>query len=162
MLEPRSLSALLIDDDPVLLGLLSYRLQRAVLGLAISTAVQPQAVPGHDIYIIDNDFGGNHSGARLAEHVRLHAPDALILVFSSFLDVPLLKRVTNVGTDGVFDKSEPADMERLLETVAQWCEQARNPVPLARQGGGILSEISAMLFAWNRKLTREENARAAD
>lgn len=152
--------ALLIDDDPVLLGLLSFRLQRLCPQLAITQSTEPQAPPGHDVYVIDNDFGGAHSGARLAERIRMASPDALILVFSSFLDVPLLKRVVNVGADGVFDKREEADIERLLDVVATHCETA-GTVPVAMERKGLLGEITGMLQLWNRKLAREENARVA-
>lgn len=156
---PPRMKALLIDDDPVLLGLLSFRLQRLCPQLSITQSTEPHALPGHDVYVIDNDFGGAHSGARLAERIRMATPDALILVFSSFLDVPLLKRVANVGADGVFDKREEADIERLLDVVATHCETATPLAPSAPARKGLVSEISSMLQLWNRKLAREENAR---
>jgi DNA-binding NarL/FixJ family response regulator len=155
------MTALLIDDDPVLLGLLSFRLQRICPRLAVTQSTEPQAPPGYDVYVIDNDFGGAHSGARLAERIRMASPDALILVFSSFLDVPLLKRVVNVGADGVFDKREEADIERLLDVVATHVEtnagKAQEPSPPK----GLVGEIVGMLQVWNAKLAREENARVA-
>lgn len=154
------MTAHLIDDDPVLLGLLSFRLQKLCPQLVITQSTEPQAPPGHDVYVIDNDFGGAHSGARLAERIRMASPDALILVFSSFLDVPLLKRVVNVGADGVFDKREEADIERLLDVVATHCENAQMP-PMPNERTGLVSEIVGMLQLWNRKLAREENARVA-
>jgi DNA-binding NarL/FixJ family response regulator len=156
----RKMKAHLIDDDPVLLGLLSFRLQRLCPQLVITQSTEPQAPTGYDVYVIDNDFGGAHSGARLAERIRMASPDALILVFSSFLDVPLLKRVVNVGADGVFDKREEADIERLLDVVATHCETGLKPqVPVERKG--IVGEIAGMLRLWNAKLAREENARVA-
>ncbi len=155
------MTALLIDDDPVLLGLLSFRLQRICPRLVVTQSTEPQAPPGYDVYVIDNDFGGAHSGARLAERIRMASPDALILVFSSFLDVPLLKRVVNVGADGVFDKREEADIERLLDVVATHVEthagKAKEPPP----SKGLVGEIVGMLQVWNAKLAREENARVA-
>ena len=154
----RKMKAHLIDDDPVLLGLLSFRLQRLCPQLVITQSTEPQAPPGHDFYIIDNDFGGAHSGARLAERIRMASPNAMILVFSSFLDVPLLKRVVNVGADGVFDKREEADIERLLDTVATHCEIGRTEQAPA-QRKSLVGEIVGMLQLWNSKLAREENAR---
>jgi DNA-binding NarL/FixJ family response regulator len=149
--------ALLVDDDPVLLSLLRLKLKRACPNLTIAQSQVPELIPGFDVYVIDNDFYGARSGAKLAERIRTQSPNAQVYVFSSCLDVPLLKRVANVGANGVFDKREQADIERLIDIIASHCENAAEPIEPMRRN--LIADITAMLRAWNRKLAREEQVR---
>ncbi len=77
-----------LDDDKTVCDVLLKRLRGACPTQIEAYAIhEPVAVPGFDIYVVDNSFGGKQEGIRLAEEIAKVSPDASILMLSSQLEV---------------------------------------------------------------------------
>lgn len=153
-------TVLVLDDDPVLLKLLSLRLRKKFPDLRVECQEQPVAVGAYDIYILDNDFHGRPLAADLAEHIKCQQPDSLVLALSGTLDTITLKRLINCGCAGAFDKSVPAEIDALMTTVEDHIDDA-NFTTLGdhRPGSGIADTaraIAGLIRNWNRRLEIEE------
>ena len=155
----KTVTALLIDDDENVLAILRHFLTEQVPGLTVHTLKEPRVEPGYDIYLIDNDFGGRHVGARLATEARGLAPEALVLAYSSNLDRALLKRLLNAHCDGAFEKDSAAERSEMLGLIEAFA-QAR----LRERGGmgngpiAVLREMAGLFDSWNARLGEEERA----
>lgn len=153
-------TALILDDDPVLLKLLSLRLEKRFQNLIVECQQQPVAVGAYDIYILDNDFHGRPLAADLAEHIKQQQPDSLVLALSGTLDTVTLKRLINCGCSGAFDKSVPAEIDALLACVAQHLNEVNaagfvRGRPRARIADTARA-IAGLIRDWNRRLELEE------
>lgn len=141
--------ALLIDDDPWALALLRARLQARLPRLAIDTRTEPRLEPGddHDVFVVDDRFGASRAAVSLVHRARRAAPGALVVAMGAGLDEPTLRRLCNAGVDLACDKTEPRDLDRLVEAVAARVERAP-----ARRAGPAASALD-LLREWRRRLT---------
>lgn len=149
---------LLIDDDPLVASILLLRIKGACPDIAAETTTEPEARDGYDVYIIDNDFGGQREGLRLAEAIATVAPRAAVLMLSSHLDVHLLKRAMGVHCRGAFDKREPDDITALIRTVSEIIAALpAEPGQRAVRGTRTLvGEMTGLIREWNRRIGAEE------
>ncbi len=159
-------AALVLDDDPVVLKLLSLRLKRRFPELNVECHTQPVAVGVYDVYILDNEFHGRPLAADLAEHIKRQQPQSLVLALSGTLDVGTLKRLINCGCAGAFDKNAPADIEALMTSIADYLDDSsfttfRASRPRARVGDTARA-IAALIRDWNRRLELEERREQHD
>ena len=156
-----SLPAILIlDDDPIMLNLISLRLKKRFPELRVDTQLQPRAIGAYDIYILDNDFHGRALAAELAEQIKQAQPDSLVVALSGTLCATTLKRLLNCGCDGAFDKGSPSDIRQLTGVIQAYLEEIGNP-PVAERnpGAGVLQTaqaIAGLIRDWNRRLELEE------
>jgi DNA-binding NarL/FixJ family response regulator len=146
-----------LDDDPHYSGMLALKIRQQFPELMISSCERGDVSAGYDIYVLDNDFAGEKCGAGLAEQVRTIQPDALVIVLSGTLELDLVKRLVNCHAAGVFDKSEAADLERMVTLVEQFLmKQATKPASTRRPSlKNTLSGINTLLAEWNERLALE-------
>lgn len=153
------IKALLVDDDEDVPAILSYYLTEVVPDLELYHRTNPELVANHDLYLIDNDFGGRQVGADLAAEARELAPDSLVIAYSSKLDRDLLKSLINSSCDGAFDKDDQQDMNEMLRLIEGFAAQRRRE-RLGRSDGPVamLREMTDLLRSWDRRLSQEEVA----
>jgi DNA-binding NarL/FixJ family response regulator len=154
--------ALLLDDDPNAVQLLTRVLQHRFPTLAIESRMLPNPEGQFDLYFIDNEFEGECMAGALASEVRRAQPNALIVAFSGRLDAPTLKALVNSGCNGACDKSDPRDVARLLDIVDAYLE-ARESVSLRDSGSdflGVIRSITELIREWNRRLDLNQQALA--
>ncbi|MBL4787711.1 MAG: response regulator transcription factor [Kordiimonadaceae bacterium] len=155
MKPPRKL--LIMDDDPHYAVMFALKLQQRFPELDISSSNHSTLLSGYDIYVLDNDFGGDKHGAELAEKVRADSPESLVLVLSGTLEMELLKRLVNCHAAGVFDKSKPGDLEQLMQlTEAFLLQTPAAPPASAANLAETVSGISKLISEWNQRLSFEE------
>ena len=109
--------ALLVDDDQHALDQLELLLSSRFPDLRIESRTTPDVSGKFDFYFLDNDFDGEHLAGRMASHIRAELPKATIIAFSGVLDIDTLKRLINVGCDGVCDKAEPSNWRPIIELI---------------------------------------------
>lgn len=154
-LKPR---ILIVDDDQDASEFLVFRLREAVPDVHIETRSEPDVSGGFDIYLLDNDFGGERHAGQLARRIRRVQRDALVIAFSAYLDAESLKQLINAGCDGACEKHEPVEVDQLMEVVrsfvASWT--SNNKPQRSRKGlvETILS-ITELLREWNRRLDNQ-------
>jgi DNA-binding NarL/FixJ family response regulator len=149
--------ALLLDDDPWALELLSAHLRARFPDLVLETRTTPEPEGGFDLYLIDNDFGGPPLAGQLARRIRAVSPDALVVAFSATLCPDTLRSLINAGCNGACDKSDPAELQQLLDIVGSFL--AARPQP--RRGlRGAIHDVRALLREWNRRLDQAEAVEA--
>lgn len=149
---------LILDDDTHYSGLLALKLRQRFPELMISSFDKSDLMWGYDIYILDNDFGGNRCGADLAEKVREKSPQSLVLILSGTLEKSLLKRLVNCHAAGVFDKSEPSELDDMTALMERYL-LLPTPTISENQKSGLsatASGIRALIAEWNRRLAFEE------
>lgn len=148
---------LILDDDPHYSGMLALKLRMQFPELVISASQRSKVLPGYDIYILDNDFSGDECGAKLAEEVRVVAPESLVAVLSGTLEFSLLKRLVNCHAAGVFDKSDDDDLARLMDLIDRFLLSQQGVKADSRKDSkSVLVGISNLLSEWNRRLAFEE------
>ena len=153
-------NVLVLDDDPVVLKLLSLRLRKRFPSVAVDCQPQPVAVGAYDIYILDNDFHGRPLAADLAEHIKQQQPDSLVLALSGTLDADTLKRLINCGCAGAFDKSSPSEIDAMLETIAGHLAGANAGALIGSRPRARVADtaraIAGLIRDWNHRLELEE------
>lgn len=148
---------LILDDDPHYSGMLALKLRMQFPELLISSSERTNVLPSYDIYILDNDFGGEKCGAKLAEQVRDVAPESLVVVLSGTLEFRLLKRLVNCHAGGVFDKSNDADLERMSNLISRYLLALQTTTPEVRVSSkGVVAGIAELLSEWNQRLAFED------
>ncbi len=162
----REKSVLLVDDDPIILKLMSMRFKRRFPDFSIDIHEQPDSSGEYDIYILDNDFHGRALAGELAEQIKSRHPNSLVIAFSSALDTAALKKLINCGCSGAFDKSRPEEMERMMQLIERHVSAA--PATKNARHGSTLRvldtarAISQLIHSWNRRLDIEERREQAD
>ncbi|MCC7140077.1 MAG: response regulator transcription factor [Planctomycetes bacterium] len=162
-MSPRRTRVLLLDDDPQALAVLRHDLKTACPDLEVETrTVADVSGRAFDVYVVDNDFGGDAKATALLDAVRATAPHALVLAWSARLDAPTLRRLLNAGCDGAFAKQDRAETAQAVRVVAA------RAAALTRAGRGrrgpvlaVLDAVTDLLREWNRRLDAEERAHAA-
>ena len=154
-------SALLLDDDPNVLNVMSLRLSQRFPGLRLECRHTPNPSGDYDVFLLDNDFYGDRLAADLAEEIRRRCPHSLIIAFSSVLDTDALKRLINCGCSGAFDKGKPADIERMLALIESHlaAENRKNMTDDrdGRRSAGTVRAISELIREWNSRLAAQES-----
>ena len=155
--KARKKRLIILDDDMTVCDVLLKRFRGACSTQIEAYALhEPVAVPGFDIYVVDNNFGGKQEGIRLAEAIAKVSPGAAILMLSSQLEVGLLKRAIGLKVVGAFDKCEPSDVTTLVETVAQLVRHW----PQSQPGrGSIVRDLATLIREWNERMSNEEARR---
>ncbi|WND03268.1 response regulator [Temperatibacter marinus] len=147
---------LIIDDDPHFSGLLALKLKRKFEHLTVSCFDKEKVIDGYDIYVLDNDFRGKKCGADLAEEIRKKSPNSLVIILSATLEFKLLKRLVNCHAAGVFDKSNPKDIETLFALIKEYLNYTEtDDQPLEVSLATTLKDIKSVLKEWNKKLHLE-------
>lgn len=148
---------LILDDDPHYTGMLALKLKTHFPELMVSSSTQKKLLKGYDIYILDNDFGGEKCGARLAEQVRELEPESLVMILSGTLEFDLLKRLVNCHAAGVFDKSDVDELSSMYDLIdAYICSPASTTIPPKLSLNETVKGISNLISEWNKKLSYEE------
>ncbi len=148
---------IILDDDKTVCDVLIRRFRSAGHTHVEAYALhEPVAVPGFDIYVVDNSFGGKQEGIRLAEAIAKVSPGAAILMLSSHLEVGLLKKAIGLKLVGAFDKCDPSDVTMLVETVGQLARHWPQREP---GRGSIVRDLAALIREWNERMSSEEERR---
>jgi DNA-binding NtrC family response regulator len=154
--------ALLLDDDPNALQLLTRILQRRFPTMAIESRSLPNPEGQFDLYLLDNEFDGACMAGTLASEIRSVRPNALIIAFSARLDAPTLKALVNAGCNGACDKADPRDVTRLLDIVDAYLT-SRESASVQESGSGYLGairSITELIREWNQRLDLNQQALA--
>ncbi len=148
--------ALILDDDPWSLRLLSLELETAFPKLKVQQRTEPDASGTYDIYFIDNRFDGKPLAAALVAQVRAERPHALIVVFAATLTRADLKALVNAGCDGVCEKGNADDLATLIELTGRYLSDLaleRQPRPSGLVGA--VRSARLLLEQWNQRLEHE-------
>lgn len=153
-------SVLVLDDDLVVLKLLSMRLKERFPHLTVECQQEPVAIGAYDIYVLDNDFHGRPLAADLAEQIKRQQPESLVIALSGTFDTVMLRRLINCGCTAAFDKSAPAEIDALIGMIAQHLDDynfstSKSSGPRARFTDTVLA-ITELIRGWNRRLELEE------
>jgi DNA-binding NarL/FixJ family response regulator len=137
------LRILVIDDDHNALNYVRYVVNQQFPTAHVECRERPDASGRFDVYLVDNDFGGNRIAARLTEEVRLVNPDALIVAFSASLDTGSLKALLNAGCDAVADKSDVEEQRFLLDMIGRYQDVYQRRPKLS-----TIQSIRSLLHQW--------------
>jgi DNA-binding NarL/FixJ family response regulator len=153
------LKALLVDDDEDVRAMLAYYLAEIVPDLNLHYRARPEVEADHDLYLIDNDFGGRQVGADLVTRARELSPNSLVVAYSSKLDRDLLKKLINASCDGAFDKADPEDVKEMLRLIEGFVAQLQRE-RRGRSDGPVemLREMGQLFRSWDQRLSKEENS----
>jgi hypothetical protein len=157
---------LIVDDDNTAIQLMTFKLRERFPNLEIDTRTTPNVEGNYDIYILDNDFAGNHAAGRLAHTIRIHNPGALVIAVSASLDVTTLKTLLNEGCYAACDKNSPCDEAMALDTIDRFLQlhaiQSAGLKSTGKSLTSIVREITQMLCQWNARLShaKEEEAQS--
>ena len=150
---------LLVDDDPMALSFLEFKLRSGLPAFDCETRTEPNIDGAFDIYFIDNDFQGRRVAAELASRIRRERPDALIIAFSGTLDSQTLKNLINAGCSGACDKSQPGDLDEALQVARKYIDTLNQQRASQRpQRGGLVDavrSIRGLLDSWNTRLDQQ-------
>lgn len=150
---------LLVDDDPMALSFLEFRLRGALPAFECETRTEPNIDGDYDVYFLDNDFQGRRVAAELASRIRREKPLALIIAFSGTLDQQTLKNLINAGCSGACDKSQPGDLDEALKVTKTYLEQLAQQRDREKpQRGGFteaIRSIRGLLDSWNTRLDQQ-------
>jgi DNA-binding NtrC family response regulator len=147
-------TALIIDDDPDAITMLEYVLSQRFPELSVSARTDPDPAGEFDVYFVDNDFRGQCLAGTLASAIRRRRPNSLVVAFSARLDVATLKQLVNAGCDGACDKSDSADIERMLEIIDKYLKELALQNNAAKPEKGLFSAIRSitdLIREWNRR-----------
>jgi len=149
---------IILDDDNHYSGMLALDLQQHFPELMVSSFNRGEVIAGYDVYILDNDFGGEKQGAQLAEKVRSVAPSSLVIMLSATLEIGLLKRLVNCHAAGVFDKSQPNDLKKMMDLIDDFLIAQKKSKPRASKESlsHTVTSISKLISEWNKRLSYEE------
>ena len=153
------MKALLIDDDPWALRLLEADLLDSLPGIVVTTREVLDLSGSFDVYFLDNRIGERAQAVEGVAEVRRRSPGALVLVHSAHLSRAEIKRLTQLGCDGVFDKGDPSDIDSMIEIVQEYGRALRQPKPAAQGLTGAVRAIRGLLSEWNRRLDSQEALR---
>lgn len=147
------LHVLIVDDDPNAARFASHVLAQRFPRMDIEIRCRVDVDGQFDVYIIDNDFEGKKIAAELAGRIRLLNPRALVIAFSSTLDAETLKGLIRCGCDGVWDKSDPEDIARVVQVVSEYAD-VRREVTIRPRSGLVraMESMTALLREWNLRL----------
>ena len=120
--QKQKISAVIIDDDPIVSMYMRARVQNRHKEILIYTQHEPVIIPGMDIYIIDNQFDGEELAPDLVAEIRKTCPNALIIVMSATLTYDLLSSVLNNGCNGIYDKNKPKGNIDVFEMIRSYIE----------------------------------------
>ena len=153
-------SVLVLDDDLVVLKLLSMRLKKRFPHLTVECQQEPVASGAYDIYVLDNDFHGRPLVVDLAEHIKRQQPESLVIALSGTFDTVMLRRLINCGCAGAFDKGAPEEIDALIRMIAQHLDgynfsTSKSSGPPARFTDTVFA-ITELIRGWNRRLELEE------
>ena len=151
--------ALLIDDDPWALRLLSVHFLERLPGVELTLRQSADLSGDYDIYCLANDIAGEATALQAVREARAANPRALVIVLSASITREELKRLTHMGCDGVFDKGDEADRDAMLDILTRYRAAARGP---RKRFGGAVSAIRGLLSEWNRRLDAEDAASAQE
>lgn len=147
---------LLIDDDPVVTTVFKAHLNGSFPNALVEAINQPQAVPGFDVYFVDNDFDGEHLACDLITEIRQVEPQALIVALSSTVNLDTLQKLMNLGCNAIYSKRDPqasADARSVISNYLAILEKQN----ATSQSRGAFSSTVASLFEllgeWNRRLS---------
>ena len=151
---------LLVDDDPMALSFLEFKLRSALPVFECETRTEPNIDGAFDIYFLDNDFQGRRVAAELASRIRQERPNALIIAFSGTLDSQTLKNLINAGCSGACDKSQPGDLDEALKVTRKYIDTLQRQRESEKpQRGGIVDavrSIRGLLDSWNTRLDQQQ------
>ena len=155
--EPR---ALILDDDPDSVELMTYALRQVLPDVAVQTRATPEPLDGFDLYVLDNDFDGEYRAGQLATEIRARQPNSLIVAFSACLDAPSLKHLINAGCNGAFEKGSREELDRMLRFVVErLLESDQESSSIGRQSFlATVRAIAALIRLWNRRLEMSRTA----
>ena len=95
---------------------------------------------------------------RLAEAISATSPNAAVFMLSSYLEVPVLKRVMGVQCRGAFDKREPEDIAALMRAIAETASrEAQDEMERTPRKRGLLGDMAALIREWNRRISAEQS-----
>ena len=124
---------LLVEDDPVVLRALQYKLRRAgydvVCSEEPSAAVSAARTVSPDLYILDINFppepGSHWTGFTMAEWLHhIHVGDQRPIIFITADDIQKhMEAAAHVGAVAILPK--PLDINQLLATVASYLGPAK-------------------------------------
>lgn len=147
--------ALIIDDDPDSVAFLRFRLRRRFPHMEMDTRLSPDAEGDYDLYFLDNEFHGQRLAGQLASSIRARRPQSLIIAFSAHLDAESLKQLVNAGCDGACDKSDPDDLEPMLQIVNRYVKTMSVRSSGAGPSRGLIQAIQSiteLIRQWNQRL----------
>lgn len=148
----------IIDDDPFVADHLRLALAEALPTAELYMIEEPVPVAGYDVYVVDNDFGGEAHGAELHDRLRAIAPGAELVVYSAELDTSFLRRLMRGGAREVFDKSSSTDRDAMIARIVDADARKRSGLRRRATGLGAVGSVTALLREWNHRLQRSSTA----
>lgn len=147
----------ILDDSPVSTKLQEKLVNKRFPRAEVSVSHEPRALVGHDVYLIDNQFGARECALDLATEIRKTDPGALIIVWSATVTKKLLKQLSPVGINAVAEKGNAEDIDAALEVIEQFVRRGRTQASF----GDTIRSIRDLLAQWNTRLASEEKAATA-
>lgn len=149
---------LIMDDDPHYSGMLALKLKQQFPELNVSSCERQKVETGYNVYILDNDFGGEKCAAKLAEEIRRTTPECLVVILSATLEFDMLKRLVNCHAAGVFDKSDPDEINKLFQLIDAYLASQSVTTPTPNPSFlETVNGIKGLISSWNKKLEYEDS-----
>jgi DNA-binding NarL/FixJ family response regulator len=150
----------IIDDDPFVMEHLTQSFTKRLSNIEVVGVADPVAPVGYHVYIIDRDFGGNNCGEDLVQRVKRIAPDSLVIAYSSFLDRNFLRSLILEHCEGAFDKGSLAELEKMIELIEGFLEEARSSKTYSSSSKNTVRSIFELIREWNTRLAQNGHASA--
>lgn len=147
----------IIDQNAASATALKMVLRNRFEGMEISAFAEPAAPIGFDIFIVAANLLTEASGENLIPRIRNVASNSLILAYSDDLSLDLIKRLMNMGCEGVYDKDKQEDVAELFDKLDFYID-SQAKVASNRGVGGTVNAISALIREWNTRIERNGNA----
>ena len=153
MLMTSTLRVAIIDDDEHFVALERALVEKNFPDAEITVVSEPVVPPDHNVYLLDNIFGDTECAPEMVAHIRQANPNALIVLWSASLSLPLLKTLTRYGIDAVADKSDLNDLKAVLNVIREFSNRADERPTFF----GTIRTIRDLLMHWNRRLEQAES-----
>ena len=157
-MQPNTARIAIIDDDPFVMTHLAESFRQRLSNVEVIGVYDPVAPVGFDVYVIDRDFDGNKCGQDLMQRVKRIAPDSLVIAYSAFLDRDYLRGLILEHCEGAFDKGSLAELEKMIELIEEFLDEARSSKPTSRSTKNTVRSIFELVREWNIRLSQNGHA----
>ncbi len=151
---------LIIDDDQIVTKVFKVHLQSHYPNAIIDTSNAPLALPGYDIYFLDNDFDGLKLATSLIKEIREHSPQSLVVSMSRTHSLTSMQHLINLGCNAVYSKNDLQNATEAREVISNYIEvlSVQNTEKRERRFQTLIRSIHELMRQWNQRLARNIDA----
>ena len=159
-MENKTVRIAVIDDDPFVLTHLTCTFAQRFPNAEIVGVSDPTVPVGHDVYIVDREFGENRCGLDLIKRVKRLEPASLVVAYSAFLDRDYLRGLILEHCEGAFDKGSLEELEKMVELIGDQLDKPGSSKVNSPSPKDTVRSIFELVREWNTRLSQNGHAAA--